>query len=961
MSGVFTIPSDLCFVTTLAEGLWRRGGGDPLALASYTLYLPTRRSCRHLRDAFLRASGGKASLLPRLKPLGDIDETEMDFAESGELDGLPPAIPPLRRQMLLMQLILKKDKTLPLDQAASLAASLASLLDQAQIEERDFAALENLVPAEYAAHWQETLRFLEIVTKLWPKLLEKEGCLDPAQRRRLVLDAQAAQWQAVPPPGPVIAAGSTGSAPAAGRLMNVIAGLPLGEVILPGLDLELEEEAWQVLDDTHPQATMKNWLELSKIKRADVTLWEGASSHNPARVKWLREALRPAEVTESWRHLTPNELPENASAGLERLDLDHAREEADVIALRLRAALEEQGCTAALVTPDRSLAARVVAALGRWGIEVNDSAGSPLSNWPVGGFLNELLAAASPDASPVAYLSLLKHPLTAAGVEPQTCRQYARLAEMKVWRGVRRAGGLAGVAREMKGDFFTFLAKTFASFTENWNKPQSIADHLAAHIALAEAVAATPDTDGATRLWRGDDGQAAAQWLNEWRAASAGFPSLTGAAYARIFAALMKNVAVRPSYGSHPRLSLLGPLEARLLHYDLVILGGLNEGVWPPAPPVDSWMSRPMKRDFGLPSPERRVGLSAHDFVELACVKQVLLTRSRRIGATPSVPSRFLLQMETVLKAAGHESALMPKNPWAAWAAALDAPDGFSPMDKPEPKPPLEARPRRLSVTEIGTWLRNPYAIYAKHILKLKKLEDIDADVTAAEYGNVVHEALEKFVEQTREIWPAEPLMALLEEGRRAFSLYADRPQVKAFWWPRFERLALWFIENEENRRAEGIAPWAAEEKGEMALAFSFILTGRADRIDLLPEGGAEIIDYKTGNVPSKKQVLSGFEPQLSLLAAMTAQGAFRGKKLKAVKLSYWKLQGGEEIAKETAFTENLEEHMAKAQEGLEALVHDFTDPRMPYRVIPRPDFAPGYDDYAHLARIKEWGRERGG
>lgn len=976
MKRVATIPSDLCFVTTLAQGLWARAGGDPLKLSSMTVYLPTRRACRHLREAFLRVTGARAALLPRMKPLGDVDEVDLDFADAAALGDLPPAITPLRRQMLLVQLVLKRDPDLPFDQAASLAQALGGLLDQAQTEGRDFADLEKLVPQKenYAAYWQQTLSFLQIVTSMWPKILQAEGCLDPAERRTRVLDAQGALWQAQPPADPIIAAGSTGSVPAVGRLMNVIAGLPKGEVILPGLDLSMDEEAWQEVKETHPQFTMKQWLSAANAVRQDVKLWDGCATVNTARVRLLQEAMRPAEVTEAWQKLSLADIPKEAVKGLEKVELDHTREEADVIALRLRAALEEDGKSAALVTPDRALAVRVAAALGRWGITANDSAGASLDMWPVGSFLIDVLRAAAPNASPVAYLALLKHPLAAAGVDPAECRAQARTAEMKIWRGIRRADGWRGAAQAAKVEhkelsvWLDGLADAFKPFTDNWRTARPLSEWIEAHIMLAEKLTQSADQLGGERLWRGEAGEAAVTFFDDWRSAALGFPPITARDYTQLFEALICSVVVRPSYGQHPRLSILGPLEARLLHQDLIILGGLNEGVWPPAPTVDPWLSRPMKRDFGLPLPERRVGQSAHDFVQLCAAPQVMITRARRAGGSPAVPSRFILQLETVLAAtrlAGEGSDMLASaQPWRAWAKLLDAPQGEAKtMARPSPRPPLDARPKKLSVTEISTWMCNPYAIYAKHVLLLKKLEDIDADISAADHGTVIHAALENFVRASMTAWPADPLAALLEEGRKAFAPFADRPQVMAFWWPRFERIAAWFIDQEEARRREGVKPKLVEGKGELSLrGGAFTLTGRADRIDRLPDGSVQIIDYKTGGVPSKTEVMMGYEPQLALLALMAQSGAFDGVDVSDIgKLSYWKLTASKDKDKTDDYEKDLAALIDKAKEGLEAQLAAFADPRTVYEVVPRPNFSPRFDDYAHLARMAEWGRVKDG
>lgn len=977
MSGLYTIPSDCCFVTTLAQGLWRRAQDDPMALARMTVYLPTRRAARHLREAFLRVTEARAALLPRMKPLGDVDEVDLDFAGADALGDAPPAISPLRRRMLLTRLVCGKESALPLDQAASLAQALGLLLDQVQTEGRSFDDLCGLVPEHYAKHWQETLTFLELVTQAWPSILKEEGCLDPAARRNLALEAQADLWRASPPCDPVIAAGSTGSVPAVGRLMGVIAQLPQGEVILPGLDLDLEDEAWDAVAETHPQYTMKQWLQAEKLTRGDVCLWDGcdASSAPSSRTSLLREAMRPAEVTQAWQHLSPNNLPRACCEGLERVECEHHREEADVIAVRLRAALETEGMTAALVTPDRALAARVAAALGRWGIVADDSAGSALSAWPVGNFLLHVLQAAAPQASPVDFLAFLKHPLAACGRETVQCRQMARRTEVAVWRGVRLAGGWQGAAdalRDKQADLAAWLdgmGEAFAALTADWYEARPLTDWIDAHLALAEAMATTPDKAGSARLWIGAGGEAAVAWLDDWRQAARDFPALDGDAYARLFEELIGDVMVRPPYGQHPRLSILGPLEARLLHHDLVILGGLNEGTWPPAPPVDPWLSRPMKRDFGLPQPERRVGQSAHDFVQLAGAREVLITRARRVGGSPTVPSRFLMQLDTVLQAAGHQregeaDILTPRQPWPAWARLLDTPDVPVTIAPPSPCPPVAARPTRLSVTEIGTWLRNPYAIYAKHVLKLRKLDPIDADVTAAEHGTAIHAALEAFIRATMDSWPDDPLGLLIAEGRKAFAPFMDRPQVAAFWWPRFEWIAAWFVSFEQARRADGITPLRVESEGVMPVANGALtLRGRVDRLDRLPDGRVAIIDYKTGYVPSRNEVMAGYEPQLALLAMMAAHGAFADVgPCEAGALSYWKLQEKDENKKIISFTEALDTQREKAQAGLEALCATFARPDTPYEAGPKPDkYASRFDDYAHLARLAEWGRGKEG
>lgn len=962
MKSVYTIPPDVPFVDALMHGMLREAKSDPLVFADSLILLPTRRACLHLREAFRRHMNGKAMLLPRMQPIGDLDEDEIYFAGTNINPDIPPAITPLRRQLLLAQMIVRKESGMPLDHAAKLAEALAHLLDEVQNERRDFTGLEELViEKELAAHWQETVKFLHILTDAWPKVLAEEGCIDPVDRRNRVLAAQTAAWRTKPPAGRVIAAGSTGSMPATAEMLDVIAQMPNGAVILPGLDQQLPEDAWQTLQESHPQFGMKQLLQQFGVHRADVKLWNHALSPRATRVRLLNESMRPADVSDEWRHLSTADIPSEALQGLARLELDYPQEEARAIALLMRSTLEKPCKTAMLVTPDRTLAERVSLLLNRWNIRVNDSGGTPLAATPTGGFLIDLLVAASPDANPIDILSLLKHPLAAFGTSTTEFRAKARQIEIDLWRTSRITDAVRWAE---SAQALQHIQEMLQPLSTTWAKPLSFVERINAHRQLAERIATSDRETGSARLWHGEEGEAAATWLDDLATASQNFPSLAGADYRELFSTLSRTVTIRPAWGLHPRLGILGPLEARLIHADLVILGGLNEGAWPPEAAVDPWMSRPMKKDFGLPLPERRVGLSAHDFVQLASAQDVVMTRSLRMEGAPSVPSRFILQLETVLRSLGYttstKDALAPNLPWQSWAQALDEPPTpmIKPCAPPEPRPPAENRPLQLSVTEISTWQRNPYAIYARHILQLSKLDPLERDIDASDRGTIIHEALESFLIQYPKNLPDNALDELLKIGARAFAAYKDYPEMRVFWWPRFERIAAWFVETERERREKGIVVLGSEARGRMALE-NFTLKGRVDRMEKQPDGTFGIIDYKTGSIPSQAEVQAGIEPQLPLLALIAQAGGFEGLSAGTVsELAYWRLSGGRDGSNIKALKqEQIEALTQKARKGLEQLIAQFANPDMPYRAVPRPGLQPRYDDYAHLARLKEWGR----
>ncbi|MGE5504016.1 MAG: double-strand break repair protein AddB [Actinomycetota bacterium] len=954
------------FVDTLAAGLLAEAGDDPLALAEMEVLLPTRRACRALRDAFLRASRGRPLLLPRMRPLGDLDEEELALAADEPFD-LPPAIAPLERRLILARLVMamgagRGGHAPTPDQAALLAAELGRLLDAVQSERLDFARLARLVPEDFAAHWQVTLEFLKIVTELWPAILADLGALDAEDRVNRVITAQAERWRAAPPSHPVIAAGSTGSRPATADLLAAVAALPKGRVVLPGLDFTLDEASWQALDPAHPQYGMKQLLARLRVTRAEVRPFGHGTDPRGARMVLLAEALRPAATCEAWRDL-PAFGPE-ALAGVTRLDAPTPREEAGAIALMLRHALETDGRTAALVTPDRSLARRVAGELERWGIAIDDSAGRPLAGTEPGAFLRLAAAMVADDFAPHALLAGLKHPLAAGGMDAGAFRAMVRRLELAALHGPRPAGGTQGLRAAVDDprllawlDELDALAAPFVAVMGR--DTASLSELVRAHMEFAEGLAADDRLPGPARLWKGEAGEAAARFAAELADAAArmDFPAIPPSRWPALFDELMAGVAVRSNWDHHPRLHIWGPLEARLQQADLVVLAGLNEGTWPPEPEADPWMSRPMREAFGLPPFERRIGLSAHDFVQAAAAPQVVLSRSLRVEGTPTVPSRWLMRLDAVRRAAGLD---WPEDsmPWLDWAALLDRPAAVRSAGPPAPRPPVDARPRRLSVTEIETWMRDPYAVYAKHVLGLKALDPIDADPGASDYGSMVHAALERFLKAYPDRLPDDAEARLLAIGRDEFEARVTSPALWAFWWPRFESIARWVATQERDRRP-ALAAIHAEVKGALELdapGGPFTLVAKADRIDVLKDGTLALIDYKTGKPPTVKEVAAGYAPQLPLEAAIARFGGFAGvPAAEASALLYWRLKGGEDGGEERTAGDDPAALAGEALDGLSALVAAFDDQNTPYEARPHPERAPKYSDYVHLARVREW------
>lgn len=996
---IYNIPAGQPFARTIIRALLDDYTGAPDALSAALVLLPTRRACRGFQEIFLQETGGRPLLLPKIQPIGDIDEQDLSLSLAGtealdEILALPPAISPLRRRILLAKTIhAMGDFTSGFDQALSLADALAAFLDQIIIEQCDFSALATIVPEEFAGHWQITLDFLGILGAAWPAILAEEGVIDGADRRNRLMHILAHHWQTTRPQTRIIAAGSTGSMPATAELLRVIAHLPHGCVILPGLDQTMDSQSWSAITPSHPQYGLKQLLGHIGAKKDQVQIWRkiaDTENNATARIQLASEMMRPSETAREWTRLysataSKNNL-HNALQGLSLIETANQREEAAMIALSFRQILETGHATATLITPDRKLARRVSGFCKRWGIEVDDSAGQSLRAAPLGTYLLLLCEAAIAGARPAALLALLKHKLSAAGLEKNAYYRHLYALERHLLRGLKPQAGWEGLRARFESltadpdhrpappphilEFVKGLETILQPFFDlmHGGKTVKFITFLRAHLQVAEALASTHITTGAARLWQGEAGEAATLFLSELAQQADSFDDLDGAAYLRIINQLLGDVPVRPKYGTHPRLSILGQLEARLIDADFLILGGLNEGSWPPDPGHDPWMSRPMRARFGLPDQERAVGLAAHDFVQGFCNRRVLLTRAKTVDGAATVPARWLQRLDTVLQSAGLRTSALHDHALRHWYAALDDHGQTTPTERPKPCPPAARRPQRLSVTRIETLMKDPYAIYASHILGLRALEPVEKPLEAKEKGNLVHDVMERFIRHYPDTIPPDARDILRGFAQDHIAGLHEDESTWSFWWPRFQRLADWFLTQEAQWRKEHRArPLALEAKGvhtlQTANGASLTLSGIADRIDLLADGRCAIIDYKTSSAFSAAKMASGDTPQLTLEGIMLEAGAFADSNVAAGKtagvLAYWSLTGGSQAGKVTALPSSrqsdLPEILERTQAGLERLIDTFADPATPYICLPRTQAAPRFNDYAHLERISEW------
>jgi len=982
---LYTIPVHRAFADALAAGLIKRFGGDPLGLARGLVLLPNNRAKRAVTDAFVRASGG-GLLLPRLVAIGDptFDEAAGAMLDpADDTEPVPPAIDPLRRRLILARLVSEERKRTgqPVDaaEAVRLAGELARTLDQLLVEDVRHSRLKAIELTEaLSTHWERSLALFSAVLDRWPAELRKLDMIDGAERRGLLLDRAAKRWRLRSPAGFVCAAGITDSAPAVARLMRCVSELPDGMVVLAGLATEMEESEWRALGphapdpatgrrrpsiETHPQFHLKLLLDRMGVNRGEFQIWREGGGHDAtiARGRAIANAFAPAEFTGKWTTL---DADRRRLSGITAAELATPAEEAQAIALALRETLETEGRTAALVTPDRALARRVAVHCARWGIEIDDSAGRPLSLLPSGTLLTALAEAATQRFAPLALLTLLKHPLVRFGAARLPWLDGVRALD-RALRGPRPAAGLAGIDAHLANPPVR-ERDVRARAASWWGEARDLLAPIEVVFAAGEQglgalIAALRETAQALcgdQLWGGPAGRAAATLLSGLEADAASGPAtIDPASLAGLLRTLMDEQAVRPPQGGHPRLAIYGLIEARLQTADLMILGGLNEGVWPGQPAPDPWLAPRIRSELGLPGLDRRVGISAHDLAGALGAPRALITRARRDATQPAIASRFWLRLQALAGERFERASTLEH-----WTRVLDDPGPPEPVNRPAPLPPAELRPKRIAVTDVDRLKADPYAFYARRILRLMPLDPVDADASAAWRGTAVHAILEEWAKVddcVPESLHARALAMLEEEG--------THPMMRALWRPRLIEAIDWIATRIAEQAAMGRTVLAVEREGQIEIA-GIKLTGKFDRIDRMPDGTLAVIDYKTGMPPSPAAVRAGFSLQLGLLGLIAERGGYEGITGTARAFEYWSLgkradsfgyitspvdpagKGGKDLPEEfiTTAARHLKDAIERWLTGTEAFTAKL-----------HPDFAP-YAEYDQLMRRDEWyGRER--
>lgn len=993
---VWSIPPGADFLRMLAGTLALETGlsTQPDALSEAIIYVPNSRSARALTLALYDAAGGKTILPPDIRTLGDLESEEAPPNAETALAGLPPAMSPARRLGALASLVrgyyaAQYEIGLPPASAIAAARELARLLDQAALSEAvDWSKLEGLVKqSDLAAHWHGSVRFLEIITEAWPAWLAANNAMDPFARRLAAAKALAADWAARPPAAPVVIAGSTGATPAGRLLMKAALGLPNGVIVLPGLDTDADGETWDAirLSVSHPQNALIDALDHLHILPGDVGIWPGIPQRasDAARRRMIHEALAPADATADWRATLKTlaravgsnmeGFAQDALDGLVIIAAPDEAAEAEAAALLMRETLETPGETAALVTPDAGLARRVSALLKRWGVDVPPSAGVPLGRTPAGSLIGLCATWALDPSEPVALTAAMKHGFV-------TDREGLATLERHFLRGPRRWRDLAGLRDSIDT---RHLIEPYARFRRtDQDEAIALVDRLVAVFGDTEAdLSGHEDVDGAIAAgqiaalagrigeaplpWAGEDGRKAAELFVSIRDISDRLGPMPPHALVELIHAQSAQMTVSAGLVEHPRLAIWGPLEARLQSAGRVILAGLNEDVWPQRPSPDAFLPRRFRAELGLNDPEDRLGLSAHDFAQLACASRVVMLHAARRDDAPAVASRWVWRLKTLAQGALEEKAagaLAPGNGHPLdWVAAMQArgtntlPGDYSAEPRPTRHP--EGWPKKLSVTRIDLLQRDPYAMWAENVLGLSPLDPMNAPLGPAPRGTAIHHALE-LLEEDGAPKTAEHLMALLahelsqvgepEEG------WAAR---RAVW----QRTVDWYLAWRAVRDTDKSKP-KLEVNGQLEFeiaGYPFTLSANADRIERTANGELVIVDFKTGSPPSDKEIATGLSQQMPLQALIARSGAYDGiPAARVAALEYVAFKAKPDarlVGMSNALTATPDELADKAEDGLKRLIANYRQPDTRFLSAPRVKFVKYDNGFNRLARRAEW------
>ena len=941
---------------------------DLPSMSEAIVYVPTRRLGKALQTEILRHYDGRAVLMPEIRTLGDGEEiSERHSILQGTK--IPLCVDGLHRKFWLSDAIMRFHKAqgenISLAIALSSADDLGSLFDKVALFETNFDGFQALCQdGDFATHWQHTLTFLNAIYPVWCEHLESLGVLDVGVYKHTCLSSLNTYLESSKKT--IFVVGATANYPVIERIMHTVAQHDKGMVFIAGYDCTLTAHQQDniALDPTHPLYTLQSYINgvgSDNVETINIT--------DTKRSEVFKSVFLSAKDTADWLINPP---PQSGFDGLHFMASDTINEESLSIALIMREALEVEGKTCALMTPDRQLSRKVISILKRWNITVDDSSGQPLITTPPALFMRLVLQVVEENFSVQSIASLLKHPFCTLGMDMGVFNRTAQGLEMFGLRGYYGGGGVADIIKHINRekdnkfsyhnpyknraqDAIALLKKLQKCFTPLLIDNLTFVEMVKAHIEVCEMLSSVEV------LWNKDDGNALAEFMSYILENAQAVSAVNVSDYKASFASLLQSITVRKNIGLHPRLFIWGPLEARLQNVDTMIIAGMNEGIFPAQTSVDAWLSRAMAGDVGLPIADMSIGISANDFISACNGKKIIFSRHEKEDGKQTIPSRWWQRFEAVSKASKFDGLPMLDYDYIGLSKALDKP---SPVEThtarisvPAPCPPVSSRPNALSLTNIQTWLEDPYQIYCKYILGLYSSGDLWGEISPALKGNILHATFEEFINKFPREVKLSQLQDLISIGEKHFADVIDIPEVKIFWWTGFKVAAKKFIIECESRN-HLIDNVLTEKKAKFThktvKGNAFQISGTADRIEVLKDGYCVIADYKTGTAISKKKIESGDAPQLALEAYMLGQGAFAdtdSRKVECVEI--WEAKPNFKVQKYGADKKPIDNIIEDTLLKIDALIDAYALESKTYFIEKR---TAKYNDYLHFMREKEWG-----
>ena len=941
---VFYLSAEQDFLLELTKGISTRFAD--VELSKITILLPTRRACQKLTELLIEQSNGPL-ILPKILPMGDIEEDEVlpaDFIDNFDLT-IPQAFNATDQLLLLSSLFNKLSSV----QSIDIAQGLSKLLSRLHKDEIALSKLANISFGDAPEHVNTLIEYLHVLASKWPILAQKHNKIDFVQRRNLQINKRVEFLKQHPPAYPVIAAGSSGSVKSTSRLLKTLAHLPNGYVVLCGIDPNDAQNDLQNIDCYHPLFYLESFIREVGADLAMLKNWSGAAS-DVVRNKFLREAMRSACTVDQWSKLSPEQFQDLANLTI--IDCQSQHEEAAVIALKLRQTLLTEK-TVAVISNDTDLLTKLRSLMEVWGINLNDSHGVMLTYTPQIAFL-KLIIDVIHDFSPLNLLALFKHQYFCLNRDKSELLEIVYQLEIGYLRGVCSFTSLEELMKLVKSNAILEMLRDFEKIIKPLKAPTTFSQTLHNHIIAAEQLSSIQ------ALWGEEAGGAVSKTLNEILTSSKMLQETNLQDYWSILSKLLQGKKYYPYQDN--AIPILSPMESGVLHFDVVILAGLNEGSWPGNIAVDPWFSSGIASDLGLVSEEHKIGLAAHDFYCLAHMPEVLLTRSSKIGGSPTVPSRWLIRLEALLKKVNKLKQVEPqKHQLQYWAEQLFLPKEYNDYMPQMPKPPFELRPKELSVTQVEKLMRDPYSFYAAKILKLKPLDPIDKDPDQRDFGNFIHLVIDEFNKLFLELEPDQYLSTLLGLAQKNIKHISVRPIIQRIWLPRFAEIAKWLVEFETIRRKSPTNKIHSEIKGKFIFDTKYgpvAITAKADRIES-DNGLVTIMDFKTGVVPTNIDILTGHSPQLTLEALIAEQGGFAdldsNQRLIVEELIYAQLASGSKLGNLSIVKHDISKLVQAAKQGIKQLVEIYLDENTAYIICPSHKHRPSYNEYEHLERIDEW------